>query len=237
MTAGAPGRPLNARWDDDPTGYDHVRTCHLNDRRTAFVAARLTDGHSGGHVVEIGSGTGWLLRKLAVLRPDLRFTGVEPLENYVRFAVEATCEQDLGERVGFVRGTAEGLEAALSGATDAPRWVLTNDVLHHVADVPAAVRATTAIAAPGARWLAIEPNAVNPYVFAMHTIKRGEAVFRSGPFLDAAGACGWTLRQRSRLFLVPPFVRRPPAWATRLEARFEHVAPIAGGLALELSLG
>ncbi|MBS3916271.1 MAG: methyltransferase type 12 [Sulfuritalea sp.] len=49
----------------------------LSSRATADALLRLMEGQLGLRVVDLGAGTGNLLRRLAQSRPDARFTGVE----------------------------------------------------------------------------------------------------------------------------------------------------------------
>lgn len=222
-------RPLNAGWDEDPAGYDERRRCWLNDRRVAVVSAELPAGEAT--VLELGSGTGWLLRRLAAERPDVRFVGLEPLEGYVAFAAREPAQG----QIGYVTGIAEDAATLLAG--ERFDLVLSNDVLHHVEDLERVCAAVAAVARPGARWLALEPNPANPYVRVRHTVTAGEAVFDAPAFLSAAARAGWRLLRRGNLFLVPPQVGHAPGWMAAIERRLESRARLAGGLALELELG
>lgn len=58
-------------------------------------------------VVDVGSGAGLPGIPLAVLRPDLRLTLLEPLLRRYAFLVEAVADLGLGDRVEVVRGRAE----------------------------------------------------------------------------------------------------------------------------------
>lgn len=58
-------------------------------------------------VVDVGSGAGLPGIPLAVLRPDLRITLLEPLLRRHAFLVEAVAHLGLGDRVDVVRGRAE----------------------------------------------------------------------------------------------------------------------------------
>lgn len=233
--AGRGGRPpmWNAVWDDRPEEYAQTRDCWLTTRRVRFIRELLGGAVAGDRVVELGSGTGNLLLELAAARPDLEFVGLEPQQSYVDFSSEAASRRGL-RNAAFRTGMAERAAAVLSSG-GAFRWLLTNDVLHHLSDVPATLRAAAELASPGARWLAIEPNWRNPYTFLAQAIKRGEKNFRPGPFLEIASAAGWSLANRSYLFLIPPFVKKPPRIAVRVERAFEGVPVLAGGVALTLA--
>src|SRR5829696_3370352 len=61
----------------------------------------------GSSVIDVGSGAGLPGIPLAVLRPDLRITLLEPLLRRSTFLVEALRELELTERVDVVRARAE----------------------------------------------------------------------------------------------------------------------------------
>ena len=221
---------LNARHSHDAEAYGRLRQTWLNERRAAYVLAWLAPLPAGSRVLEIGSGTGNLLLDLAARRPDLHLVGVEPLPNYVALARRGAAESG-AQGVRFVEGTGERLEDLDLGRVDA---VLSNDTLHHVEDVPRVAGRLAAVARPGAGWLAIEPSVANPYVAVRHALEPGERNFFPGRFAAEAAGAGWSLRQRRHLFLIPPQLRRPPAWLRAVERRFETVPGLAGGVAVHL---
>ncbi|MET0603446.1 MAG: class I SAM-dependent methyltransferase, partial [Baekduia sp.] len=159
--------------------------------------------------------------------------GVEPLEGYVDYARKQAAALDLPAR--YAVGTGEALATALP-AGFAPDVILTNDVLHHVADMGAATAAAAVACAPGARWLALEPNPRNPYVVVAHTLRRGEQVFDRRAFAAAAARAGWQITRQGSLFLIPPQIREPATPLVTLERALEHRPRLAGGIALELEL-
>lgn len=61
----------------------------------------------GADVVDIGSGAGLPGLAVAILRPDLHVTLVEPLERRTKFLSLAVEELSLGDQVAVVRGRAE----------------------------------------------------------------------------------------------------------------------------------
>lgn len=72
----------------------------------AVLGELLPDGAT---VCDIGSGAGLPGLVLAVARPDLRITLLEPLFRRTTFLEEVVAELDLGDRVEVVRGRAEEL--------------------------------------------------------------------------------------------------------------------------------
>jgi 2-polyprenyl-3-methyl-5-hydroxy-6-metoxy-1,4-benzoquinol methylase len=225
-------RTYNARWDDRPAEYAAARECWLTRRRTSFVADFLHEARPGDRVLDVGSGVGGLAIDLAAARPDLRFTGVEPQGSYVEFGSASAATRGV-QNVCFRVGLAERLAQTL-GADARFEWILSNDLLHHVPDQDDVLRSVAEVASAGARWLAIEPNWRNPYVLIACAVKRGERNFWPGDFLAGANAAGWALQSRDFLFLIPPFVKRPPRLLVDLEKAFEHYPLLAGGVALTL---
>lgn len=224
------GAMLNASFDGDPQGYDGMRASgHMARRRLEYfdgVVAR-----SSGLVVEIGSGTGVLLRQLAARHPDRSFLGVEPLRNYVEFAREQAASEGL-VNTRFEVGTGEDL-AALSGPASAG-LLISVDMLHHVADVEAVVAQVAAVVEPGGQWRAMEPNRVHPYVLAYHVLTAGERTFPVRPFLRSAAAAGWELAGRKNMYLFPSLIAHVPDWAARFEKCLEGIRPVAGAVVLDL---
>ncbi|MBC3760770.1 class I SAM-dependent methyltransferase [Quadrisphaera oryzae] len=228
----APGEPrrYNASYDEQPEVYETLRAeGHMTRRRVQYFEEVLR--RVPGRVLEVGSGTGTLLRRLAGTHPERRFTGVEPLPNYVDFANGRS--RDLGlDNVVFEVGTGEVLPAGV--ADSSVDLIISVDALHHVEDLDAVIAEASRVAAPGARWRAMEPNRLHPYVFLWHTVTAGERTFDAGDFLRRAQAAGWRLVGKDRLYIFPSTVQQVPAWAERLERRLERVPFLSGGLALDL---
>jgi 2-polyprenyl-3-methyl-5-hydroxy-6-metoxy-1,4-benzoquinol methylase len=220
--------PLNSHWDGRPHEYDELRECWLNQRRLAFLVDQIRAANlpSDATVLEVGSGTGWLLRRLAARFPDHRFVGLEPDAAYVDFA-----RRNAQPNEQHSVGVAEELEA---GSLPPIHMLLSNDVLHHVHSMEATFRSAAAIASPRCVWWAIEPNFLNPYTFLRQHFTFGERNFLPRSAMSLAASSGWRLTTRRNLFLVPPFVRQPASWMRAVEARFEDNPILGGGLCLRL---
>jgi SAM-dependent methyltransferase len=223
----------NAAWDGRPAEYAAKRDCWLTRRRIAYVAGFLRGARSGDRVLELGSGVGELLIALARERPDLQFTGIEPQQSYVDFAAEAAGRAGVAN-LAFRTAAAEDADRNLPAGSRFD-WILSNDVLHHVSDTRRVLDAAAALSHGKTRWLAIEPNARNPYAFLSAVVRRGERNFWPRKFLEAARASGWAREAAGFLFLIPPFIRRAPEPLVRLERRLEGIPLLAGGIALTLA--
>lgn len=222
---------LNSIYDSRPHEYDALRSCWLNERRRGHIRQWLSEqvAHRGPlRVLEVGSGTGWLLGELALAFPDCFFAGVEPIESYTEYSRARVHSSN----VTFIRDTAE----AFHRPTEWPPFdiVLSNDVLHHVTSVSAVTTNLTKSVSRSAKWLLIEPNCMNPYTFFRQATLPGERNFWPGQFLREASSAGWSPERRDYLFLIPPFVRNPPRAARALERRLEWIPVLAGGVAVVL---
>jgi|tagenome__1003787_1003787.scaffolds.fasta_scaffold20961890_2 ubiquinone/menaquinone biosynthesis C-methylase UbiE len=155
-------------------------------RRRAEHFAAVVAG-SSGDVLEIGCGTGALLRRLAAVHPDRRFLGIDPLAGYIGYA-RRLAERDGLRNVAFVAGPGEELDQLLR-----PRsfgLVISVDALHHVTDVDRVAAAARRVTTDGARWCLMEPNRWHPYVWAYHALTPGERTFPVGDFLRRSRRAG-----------------------------------------------
>jgi ubiquinone/menaquinone biosynthesis C-methylase UbiE len=222
--------PLNAGFDDDPERYDRLRAGgHMARRRAEYFTQVV--GDCPGDVLELGCGTGTLLRRLAAAHPDRRFLGVDPIPGYVDYARRLAEEEGLAN-VRFVAGAGEELEALVP-----PRsfgLVVSVDTLHHVTDMDRVTAAVHRVTAPDGRWRVMEPNRWHPYVWLYHVLTRGERTFPVGSFLRRARRAGWTPAGRSTMFAVPSGVPALPAALARAERWLERVPPLAGAVVLDL---
>jgi SAM-dependent methyltransferase len=221
---------FNAAFDDVPHAYDELRSTGYMARRRADSYDRVVAG-STGMVLELGCGTGTLLRELAARHPDREFLGVEPLGRYVEFARSRAEAQGL-HNVRFEEGTGEEL-VTVAGRGSAG-LVISVDTLHHVRDMGRVARQVRQVATEAGRWRAMEPNRVHPYVWLYHTLTRGERTFPVGAFLHTVNGAGWRLAGRETLFLFPSGVSTVPAWVQRIERRAEKLLPLAGAVAFDL---
>lgn len=212
--------------------YEALRDTWLNRHRADYVLDSLSEVRPGARVLEIGSGTGYLLLALAKSRPELEYVGVDPLPNYIEHSRNRATETGLPVR--FEIGYAEDLGGLL--AETPVDVILSNDTLHHVADIEATAAQLAAVSAPGAIWVAIEPSNLNPYIVARHFLEEGERNFHPRSFRAAARRAGWEPVSQRYLFAIPPVIADPPRWMTRMEPLVERIPVVAGGVVQHLRL-
>jgi SAM-dependent methyltransferase len=218
-------RSLNAAYDGCPAEYDRLRRCWLNERRLKFLAGRIESEPPGRvrNILEIGSGTGWLLLRLAALFPEISFCGVEPLAGYVEFARS----RSTAPNAKFLIAAAESVGTLGLPPADV---ILSNDVLHHLQRLDLAAAAVSGVAGPNCVWHAIEPNWLNVYSLCRQAATPGERVFWPWRFSAAMRRLQWRKLETAHLFLIPPFVREAPAWSKTLERKIEWIPFVAGGV-------
>jgi 16S rRNA (guanine527-N7)-methyltransferase len=159
------------------TGAHSVRELMEEHLPDAFaLASRFS---TPADVVDVGSGGGLPALPLAVLRPALRLTLVEPIAKKVAFLRTAVRALELKNRVAVIAGRAEELatqvpgrfEAGISRATFAPaEWLVLGRQLVRAggrlfalaspADVPPNVPPPLLYA--GGRWALIEVSVLAP---------------------------------------------------------------------------
>lgn len=85
-----------------PREHDRIWDRHVLN--SVAIAPAISEG---ALVLDVGSGAGLPGIPLALIRPDLRITLLEPLERRVNFLTLAVQELGIGDRVRVVRGRAE----------------------------------------------------------------------------------------------------------------------------------
>ena len=118
----------------------------ISDRTTELTLAQVPAPH---RVLDVGSGTGYLLRQLAARVPDaVELVGVDAAAPMVRVAQEATADP----RVRFQPGTAE----RLPGPDDAFDLVVSTTSFDHWADQQAGLLECARVLAPGGRLVLVD---------------------------------------------------------------------------------
>lgn len=212
-----------------PEDYDRARSGHLQSRRHDIVAACVERAGEGCSVLEVGCGSGALLRLLRQRFPTSRLVGIDTSDALVRHAA-----QTVGDDIRVVNRNIE------QGAGDLGSFdvIASIDVLHHIQNRRAAIAALRSVAHPGTRWVAIEPNIWHPYVaFSQESMKRRgleEDHFRYWEFLPLFAETGWAVKSKSYAIVVPSHFKTIPPLVQRLERVIERVPFLAGSVVYEL---
>jgi SAM-dependent methyltransferase len=122
-------------------------------QRLRATATELLSPGAGDRLVDVGCGTGDVVRALAALvGPDGLVIGVDPSEVMLAVARARSAGRDLP--VEFVRGDVGDLELPDSSADG----VVCERVLQHVGDAPGAVAELERITRPGGRVVVIDTD-------------------------------------------------------------------------------
>lgn len=145
----------------------------------AAVAERISPGAS---VLDVGSGAGLPGLVLAIARPDLTVTLIDPLARRTAFLVEAVEQLGVGRSVRVFRGRAE--EAAVGGAGRDP---LAGDVVtaRAVAPLDRLAAWCLPLTVPGGRLIALKGASA-----AEEIAEHGAAVHRLGGGVPEVHRCG-----------------------------------------------
>ncbi len=221
---------MKTHFELSPAEYEQSRQGHLHRRRIELVAAEVARVPSGEVVLELGSGSGDVLAAVARTRPDVRFVGIDLDEAMVEYAAATHAGPNVTyERRDLVTAPPE-LRAGL---------VFGIDVLHHVPRAETFVAAVARLLAAGGRWLAIEPDSRNPYIWLhqerMRRAGLDEDHFRRQAFERAAAGAGLTIAGHSTAFVVPGAVQRVPDAVARVEEFLERVSVIGGSVVYRLT--
>jgi ubiquinone/menaquinone biosynthesis C-methylase UbiE len=124
---------------------DAVAMAHLDRLDDTFVRAALRRARRGARVLDIGTGTAAIPVKMALKRPDLVLTGIDLSPTMLAAARERVRRAHLTRRVHIRTGSAR-LVPFRRGTFD---LVISNSVLHHLADPVPAFDEIARVLAPG----------------------------------------------------------------------------------------
>lgn len=149
--------PIASRYADLLAG-EGVRHGHIGPREverlwlrhlvnSALVADLLPEGAA---VLDVGSGAGLPGLPIAIRRPDLRLTLLEPMLRRSEFLTSAAAALDLSAQVTVVRGRAD--DAEIRSSLSGQQWI----VARAVAPLDRLVRWCVPLLTPGGRLLALK---------------------------------------------------------------------------------
>jgi trans-aconitate methyltransferase len=202
--------------------YADDRRGRHEDRRFETIDAVLGEEGSGWRVLEIGSGGGAQLARVAAAHPDAHCVGIEASAELAAYANE----HHASDRVAFRHGEIQSI-----AATHEYDFEFSVDVIHQFHDRVAAFGGIRGALRNRARWLVIEPNVLHPFVTLQQERMRraglDEDHFRPWQAIPELRRCGFSVVRRSHMLLFPRSFTPGPCLA-ELERRLERL-PFLGG--------
>ena len=204
-------KTFNAEYDEHPEKYFKLRSNDLIDIRGKLIIEAAINKAKNFNLCEIGSGTGNLALYIALNDSRFRIKAVEPLSKYVDFSKRKAKELH-ATKVDFINDQVENLQKYANELTTTSLFYSV-DVVHHMVNSDVALERISNINTLVKYWVVIEPNMLNPYIFAFHIFKRGEKLFSPRKFLKKAKLKGWKCIEIEYFYPVPtrykgnPFVK------------------------------
>jgi SAM-dependent methyltransferase len=198
------------------------------ERRVGIVTDFLNGqpGLDRGPVLDLGAGTGQVMSLAATRFPGVRFTGVEPVGEYVRYAQKTYAA--VNSLLDYREGTAE-----LSGLVDKSVVAAYSvNIWHHVdaGRLKTSAEAVAHVLKDGGTYLVVEPNFRHPYVATYQAWTRGERCFVPWRELKILKEF-FTVEEVSFYFAFPEFMRTLSPGLTKVEAVLERCPFLAGSVA------
>jgi len=120
-------------------------------------------------ILDIGCGTGRLLRAVAARFPGARLEGVDAADGMIKQAIATL---PAGLQIQFQQATAESLPFP-DGSFD---LVFSTMTFHHWSDQQTAIGEVRRVLAPGGRWLLADMVAKGPMVLVVRLLRIGRVV-------------------------------------------------------------
>jgi trans-aconitate methyltransferase len=216
---------VSTHYELAPLEYELSRAGHMQRRRLEIVAGVIAQQDDVDVVVELGCGPGALLASLAQSQQGLEYVGVDVSPAMIEHARTAHATGNVTFEVADLERGTVPLQAQVAFSVD---------LVHHVHDLDPFLANVRAMLSPGATWVGIEPNRLQPYIFlAQERMKRrglDEDHFRFGTFVRRLAPAGFTLRSWRHAFVVPGSVDRVPKPVALLERALERIPGLGGSL-------
>lgn len=176
-------------------------------------------------ILEVGCGTGAVMRDVAVASPRATVVGVDLDQSLIAYATRAGGSPNLTYILADVT-------AGIRGSFD---FIYSIDVVHHFPAPGDGIRAIGNLLSDRGRWLLIEPNVWHPYIaWQQESMKRaglGEDHFRPWRLLPEMRAAGMRVVDHRFMHLWPGTIKQPSAVMISVERVVERV-PVLGGSAI-----
>jgi ubiquinone/menaquinone biosynthesis C-methylase UbiE len=143
--------------EDGVTAFDLINRGQYEQRFTSYwlpTMPRVTAGlEEGGRVLDVGCGAGRVCMAIAKEFPKTDVTGLDPDEESIKQARDAVAAAGLANRIRFLAGTADDLDA-----TDSFDLITACDCIHDFASPHATLKKLHRLLKPEGVLFVIEPK-------------------------------------------------------------------------------
>ncbi len=149
---------IERRFDSAAATYETMRLAGWYKAQAAEVLAAL-DARAEGVLLDVGCGTGFLLREALAAHPQLRGLGIDLSSAMIAAARDAASHGTAGDRLAFLQADWEAMDGATLYAILRGRPVCTAvcvSAFHYFADPVAAARRIHDTLTPGGTLLLLE---------------------------------------------------------------------------------
>jgi 2-polyprenyl-3-methyl-5-hydroxy-6-metoxy-1,4-benzoquinol methylase len=164
-----------------------------------------------GNILDFGCGTGVSLSYFAKCFPERKFLGLDTDAKFIEFARKNYAS----DNVQFINDSIINFKGPFG-------FIYSIDVLHHVDEMNSVIRQVYCIMEPGAEWLVIEPNILNPKVFLNQFLKKDERLFFQRKTEKIFENAGFTIVRKGLFLLIPYQSKKPSNFLKSLESRLER---------------
>jgi ubiquinone/menaquinone biosynthesis C-methylase UbiE len=130
---------------EDAREYDSMDHAAVNAAFVADFVGAIADGRSPLMILDLGVGTAQIPVALCRALPDARIVAVDAAESMLAIASQNIATAGFGDRIELVLADAKALPFP-SGSFDA---VISNTIVHHIAEPAAVLAEAIRVAAPG----------------------------------------------------------------------------------------
>lgn len=216
---------MSTHYELAPLEYELSREGHMQRRRREIVAGVIAKQEAADLVIELGCGPGALVASLAEAQPGLAYVGVDVSRAMIEHARTAHSASNVTFEVADLEREALPLQAQVAVSVD---------LVHHVHELDPFLANVRAMLVPGATWVGIEPNRLQPYVFLSQERMRRRGLdedhFRFGTFVRRLAQADFALTSWRTAFVFPGSVDRVPGPLALIERVLERLPGSGGSL-------
>ncbi|OGC08479.1 hypothetical protein A2230_08155 [candidate division WOR-1 bacterium RIFOXYA2_FULL_36_21] len=207
--------------------YENLRSGHLLRRRFEVVKNLICKIKNNQElkIAEIGCGTGALSFLISQHFEDCKIKAFDINRGFIEYAGKSYKRPNLTFKV---------FNAELDREGDKFDLVISIDVLHHFKNLDIAVNNIGNFLDVGGRWIIIEPNIFNFYIYLFQLLAKNEGLFVQSK-AERILSYDFKLLEKRYAFIIHSIIKHPPRWLIDIEQKLENVKFLGGSVFYLLS--